>query len=291
MNIHHLELFYYVARHGGIMEAVRNIPYGIQQPAISSQVAQLEEHLGVTLFQRRPFTLTPEGEKLYKFIAPFFSNLEKIANDLQGGQARHIRIGASAIILRDHIPGLLLGLRKKFPELKISLREGYPAHLEQLLLTEDIDIAVTLTDKKSSNGIHIRPLMELPMVLLVEKGSKITSADELWKRDKIDEPLICLPAGETICKQFQDQLAKLNVDWFPSIEASSADLVETYVANGLGIGVSVAIPKKNPPPNVRALSLPGFPPVIIGAMWRGKMTPLLQLIMVEMQTRAKQLLM
>ena len=43
MNIHHLELFYYVAKHGGIMEAVRQIPYGIQQPAVSSQIAQLEE--------------------------------------------------------------------------------------------------------------------------------------------------------------------------------------------------------------------------------------------------------
>jgi len=272
------------------MEAVRNIPYGIQQPAISSQVAQLEEHLGVTLFQRRPFSLTPEGEKLYKFITPFFSNLEKIANDLQGGQARHIRIGASAIILRDHLPGLVLGLRKKFPELKISLREGFPAYLEELLLREEIDLAITLTDKKSTNGIHIRALLELPMVLMVEKNSGITSAEQLWKRDKIDEPLICLPPGETICKQFQEKLNELGVDWFPSIEASSADLVETYVANGLGIGVSVAIPKKNPPANVRALSLPGFPPAIIGAMWRGRMTPLLQVLLAEMQTRAKQLM-
>jgi DNA-binding transcriptional LysR family regulator len=57
MNIHHLELFYYVARHGGIMPAVRNIPYGIQQPAVSGQVAQLEEDLDVTLFHRRPFSL------------------------------------------------------------------------------------------------------------------------------------------------------------------------------------------------------------------------------------------
>ena len=82
MNIHHLELFYYVARHGGIMEAVRNIPYGIQQPAISGQVAQLEEHLGVTLFNRRPFALTPDGEKLYKFIQPFFSNIDKVTLEL-----------------------------------------------------------------------------------------------------------------------------------------------------------------------------------------------------------------
>ena len=71
MNVHHLELFYYVAKHGGIMPAVRNIPYGIQQPAVSAQVAQLEEFLGVTLFQRRPFALTPAGEKLYAFFRRF----------------------------------------------------------------------------------------------------------------------------------------------------------------------------------------------------------------------------
>src|SRR5437868_14099841 len=97
VNIHHLELFYFVAKHGGITEAVRNIPYGIQQPAVSGQVGQLEEFLGVTLFQRRPFLLTPAGEKLYGFIQPFFSNLESISSELQGGKARHIRIGASTI--------------------------------------------------------------------------------------------------------------------------------------------------------------------------------------------------
>jgi DNA-binding transcriptional LysR family regulator len=42
VNIHHLELFYYVAGHGGISEAVRHMPYGIQQPAVSDQVIQLE---------------------------------------------------------------------------------------------------------------------------------------------------------------------------------------------------------------------------------------------------------
>src|SRR5436309_2633933 len=99
MNVHHLELFYYVAKHGGITEAVRNIPYGIQQPAVSGQVAQLEEYLGLVLFQRRPFALTAAGEKLYKFIAPFFSNIDAVAAELQGGQAHQIRIGASTTVL------------------------------------------------------------------------------------------------------------------------------------------------------------------------------------------------
>src|SRR5213075_2327721 len=141
MNIHHMELFYYVARHGGITEAVRKIPYGIQQPAVSGQVAQLEEWLGVTLFQRRPFSLTPAGEMLYAFIDPFFSKLDAIGSELQGGKARHIRIGASTIFLRDHLPELFKNVRKKFPKLTISLREGYQAELEALLHREEIDLA------------------------------------------------------------------------------------------------------------------------------------------------------
>jgi DNA-binding transcriptional LysR family regulator len=290
MNIHHLELFYYVARHGGIMPAVRNISYGIQQPAVSAQVAQLEEYLGATLFQRRPFALTPHGEKLYEFIKPFFSNLEKMAAELQGGQARHIRIGASTLILRDYLPELLQAMRKKFPGLKVSLRDGYPAQLEDMLAKDEIDLAITAIEKKAIPGVRALVLLELPLVLLVESGSSITTAEELWKRDKIDVSLICLPASETFSKNFLLQLSRLNVEWFPSIEASSVDLVETYVANGLGIGVSVAVPGKVLSPKVRMLPLKGFTPVNLGVMWQGRRTVLIDAFVQSLEGAAKALL-
>jgi DNA-binding transcriptional LysR family regulator len=287
MNVHHLELFYYVARHGGIMPAVRNIPYGIQQPAVSSQIAQLEEFLGVTLFHRRPFALTPEGEKLFEFIRPFFSNLEKVADELQGGQARRIRIGASTIVLREHLPELFRDVRKKFPGLKLSLREGFPIQFEEWLQRDEIDLAVTLMEKKTAPGIHSLALLELPLVLLVKKNSGIGSAEELWQRDKIDEPLICLPQGETVCRNFQQKLNALGVDWFPGIEVSSLELIETYVANGLGAGVTLALPGKKFPSHVRALPLNGFSPVIVGALWRGRKTPLLETFLKEVKLRAR----
>jgi DNA-binding transcriptional LysR family regulator len=276
MNVHHLELFYFVARHGGIMPAVRNIPYGIQQPAVSAQVAQLEEFLGVTLFQRRPFALTAEGEKLFRFIEPFFSNLDKVAGELQGGQARHFRIGASTIILQDHMPQLLNGVSKRFPGLKISLREGFPAQLEDLLIRGEVDLVITMIDRKPAVGLQSLILLELPMVLLLEKSFKLNSAEELWKRDKIDEPLICLPAHEAMTKNFLARLEKLGAEWFPTMEASSADLIETYVAHGLGIGVSVDVPGRRLPENVRLLALKNFPPVVVGALWQGKKAPLVE---------------
>ena len=199
MNVHHLELFYYVAHFGGISEAVRNIPYGIQQPAVSSQIIQLEEFLGVTLFQRRPFELTPAGEELYKFISPFFGNLAQMTEKLQGGTAHSIRVGASEVILRDHLPVLMQTVRKKFPKLKLVLREGYQPQLEQWLDRQEIDLAFTLLSPKGPGNSKTQRLIELPLVLLVEKSSKLQSPDDLWARDKIEEPLISLPANEMMC--------------------------------------------------------------------------------------------
>jgi len=271
------------------MPAVRNIPYGIQQPAVSAQVAQLEEYLGVNLFQRRPFALTGEGEKLFRFVEPFFANLEKVANDIQGGQTRHFRIGASTIVLREHMPKLLNGVHKKFPGLKISLREGYPAQLETMLSKDEVDLVITVIDREAPAGFESLVLLELPMVLLVEKSSKLKSAEELWQQDKIDDPLICLPTHEALTKNFQGRLAALDVEWFPTMEASSADLIETYVANGLGIGVSVQVPGKPLQKNVRSLPLPGFPEVLVGALWRGKKSPLLEAFLDMAKQRAAEI--
>jgi DNA-binding transcriptional LysR family regulator len=291
MNIHHLELFYYVARYGGITEAVRNIPYGIQQPAVSGQVAQLEEFLGVVLFNRRPFALTPAGRKLFEFIQPFFANLDAVAAKLQGGQTRHLRIGASTIVLRDHLPEFFRRIRQRFPNLKISLREGFQAELETQLEREELDLAVTLIEKKSRPGIRALPLINLTLTLLVEKHSPIQSPDQLWQMDRIKEPLICLPNAEAICKSFQKGLARLGVDWFPSLEVSSIELVQTYVAAGFGIGLTVSVPGSTDLPNIRRLNLPAkdFAPVVVGVLWRGRASILVQACVNDLQLRAQQL--
>lgn len=290
MNIHHLELFYYVARHGGITEAVRNIPYGIQQPAVSGQVAQLEEYLGVTLFQRRPFALTAAGEKLYRHIQPFFSSIPSLGEELRAGRAQNMRIGASGIVLREHLPELFVTIRKKHPNLKVTLRQGYQADLEGMLQRDELDLAVTILEKKSQPGIQALALLELPLVLLVHRNSKWKSADQLWASDKIEEPLICLPGHETMCKQFQQGLARAGVDWFPTMEVGALELIEVYVANGFGIGLAFNIPKAKWSAEVRLLDLPGFSPVQLGVLWRGKPSPLIQAFLDEMQMRAKRLL-
>lgn len=286
MNVHHLELFYYVARHQGIAEAVRNIPYGIQQPAVSGQIIALEDFLGVKLFQRRPFILSPAGQELYEFIKPFFSNLEPMTKKLQGGTAHHVRIGASEIVLRDHVPYFIGQVKKKFPQMRLTLREGYQPQIETWLEREELDLGFTLIGDNPPPGIQSAPLLSLPLMLLVPKASRFKTADDILLQDKIDSALINLPANEAITKNFQKGLARRGVDWFPSIEVSSLHLIETYVANGHGIGLFVKIPTTKLHRDIRLLPLPDFPPVSFGALWKGRPTPIMQAFLDEARARS-----
>ena len=281
MNIHHLELFYYVAKHGGISRAVRNMPYGIQQPAVSSQILLLEEDLGVKLFERTPFKLTREGDELFAFAQPFFENLAPVAARLRQKSTPHLRIAASELVLRDYLPAVVERLRTQEPQLKLVLRSGFQAEMEKWLIEREVDLAITPLDRKPPGRIRCARLLRLPLVLLVHKKSEIKSAAELWAAGEIETPLICLPQTEAMTQLFQRGLQQRKVDWPQSIEASSMDLVTRYVANGYGIGLSVNAAEVVRHPSVRVLPLPDFESLEIAALWCGEPTPLVRAVLVE----------
>jgi DNA-binding transcriptional LysR family regulator len=287
MNIHHLELFYYVVKNEGITAASRNMPYGIQEAAISGQVAQLEEDLGVALFQRRPFALTPPGNKVYQFIKPFFDNLEPMAQEVRGGVEQHHRIAASEIVMQDYLPDMIQQTRKQFPRLKVTLREGYHPEVLKWLEQREVDLAIGLLGGKPSHGIHSLALFELPLVLMVPQQSKIESAEELWQQDHIEEKLITTPANQVICRAFEEGLAQRKVDWFSGIEVSTIALVETYVVKGYGLGVTVGIPTRKCHPLARLLALEGFPKMTFGVLWQGFRTPVLDHFLKVVQQTAQ----
>jgi DNA-binding transcriptional LysR family regulator len=283
MNIHHLELFYYVARHGGISRAVRNMPYGIQQPAISSQILLLEEDLGAKLFDRQPFKLTREGEELFAFVRPFFDNLEPVAEKLRRQSAPVLRIGASELVLLEYLPPVIERLRRHEPRLRLGLRSGFQAEVEKWLLDREIDLAIVPLENKPPGRLRCLRLLNLPPVLLVSKKSKLKSAAELWAQGSIAEPLISLPASELLARNFRRGLQRREIDWPHSIEASSMELVTRYVANGYGVGVSLGETEVVKHRHVRVLPLEGFEPVVMAALWSGPVTPVMRVVLEEAQ--------
>jgi len=287
MNIHHLELFYYVARFGGVSAAARHIPYGIQQPAISAQVILLEDSLGTTLFTRRPFRLTKAGEELFRFIEPFFGGLEDMGRRLRGGADVSIRIGALELVLRGYVPTLIRALRCRFPEVNCKLVPADIEAIEAGLLAQDLDIGIAPLLGTRPPGIKQQSMVRVPLVLIVPESSNLQSPEELWRQDRITEPLITGPSNNAVYRVFQAELQKRNVEWFPSMELNSQEMITRYVAEGFGLGVVLLEPGLKTIERVRVLPLEGFPCIPYGLLWLGVLSPLQRAFFQEAEAVAR----
>lgn len=266
MNVHHLELFYHVAKHRGISAATRKMPYGIQQPAVSGQLLQLEKSLGLQLFQRRPFALTPAGRELLAFAEPFFGGLGQISRRLRAEEHTRLRLAAPATILRDHLPELLRTHKRKYRDLNLQLHDANQATAERLLQKHEIDLAVTELEGKPVAGSDCTILSRILPVLIAPSNIKARTAADLWREGKGTETLISLPSDEVMVKQFHSHLRKLGVNWRTRIEVSALDLIPIYVSLGFGVGLSLANPRMKMPPGLRIIPLRGFPPLVIAAL-------------------------
>lgn len=272
LNIHQLQLFYYVAVHRGITAALPHIPWGVQQPAISAQLAQLEEDLGSPLFIRRPFTLTPTGETLFQSIAPFFASLPHIPERVVGARRQRLRLMAGASVLRDHLPLLLREMQRLVPDLAVTIREGTQQHAEKALAAHECDLALVLRNAEALSPFHWETLISMEMLLLTPSNCSGTGL-EIIRRESARSPLIALPPDRTLTREFAVALGARNLEWPVRIETSSVELIEAYVSAGLGYGLTVQIPGRKITPDLRAIPLRSFPKIAFGTLTMAEPEP------------------
>src|SRR5262249_39438362 len=160
----------------GVSRAVRQMSYGIQQPSVSAQVNALERDLGVTLYERRPFKLTPAGEELFKFVEPFFGRFAEVRERVQGGA--QIRLGASPILFRDYLPPVIKPVARQFPRLNMVLRALNQPELIEGIECDELDLIVSLIPDNLSPALCSVDIIQLPLILLVPDGSKIKSVKD-----------------------------------------------------------------------------------------------------------------
>ena len=262
------------------------MPYGIQQPAVSGQILQLEKTLGARLFQRRPFALTPAGRELFAFAEPFFARLHEIPHRVRGEQSALLRLAAPATILRNHLPPVLQHHKRKHPALRLQLHDANQATAEALLRKGKIDLAIAELEGEPAAGIHSAILFKLPPILIAPRRLPIKKAADLWRDGKPSEALISLPGEEVMVKQFHARLSRLGVNWGTTVEVSAMDLIPIYVSLGFGVGLALVAPGARLPKGLRALPLPQFPPLVIAVLWQKNLSGSNAAFLAEIRKRA-----
>ena len=244
-NLHHLELFYYVAKAKGVTPAAKIIPYGVQQPAISQQMKRLEEDLGATLFERRPFSLTPAGESLYKFLAKFFDNVDAELSSLKDRSGIRLRIGCPSIISSRYLSGLIRELVAKYSGIRPCVFELDGMANVSSLMNRELDVAISFSIPEGSAALSGKLLYEFPMCLVVPEGHRFASKGFWPKSDFAAERWIAIQEASGGTHELRVGLTQFGISPEYSVSTNSIEAALDYVELGLGIALMA-----QPPPDM-----------------------------------------
>ena len=158
MNLRDLKYIVSVAELGHFGRAAE-LCY-VSQPALSAQIAKLENELNVTLFERsrRSVQVTPEGEQIIAYAKSILSLAEEIKACAQAAANPYsgkLRLGMIPTIGPYLTPSLLPAMKRSLPQLELDIVESKTIELEKSLLEGHIDAAILATKVEHSHLAEI----------------------------------------------------------------------------------------------------------------------------------------
>jgi LysR family transcriptional regulator, transcriptional activator of nhaA len=162
LNYHHLLYFWTVAREGTIAKASQILL--LAQPTISEQVRNLEESLGVKLFQKkgRNLVLTDAGRVAFEYADEIFSRGREMSDVLRGrtvGRTARFTVGIADVVPKLIVYRLILPALKLSDPIRLVCREGKPDKLLSQLAIHEVDLVIS--DSPLDPSIRIRAFSHL----------------------------------------------------------------------------------------------------------------------------------
>lgn len=181
----------------------------VSQPALSRQIADLEDELGVKLFNRQPrhLTLTPAGQYLYEQAKEILTLASKTKSNLQSSAviSGDLTIAAGESFAMQRLMNIVSNIIRDYPTVKIHILSGDYEFAERRLNTGAVDFAVIIGNL---------PLDNYASLQLPEKdtwGVLMTKDDPLAKKSSITaEDLV----GRNVLNSQQAENRKYFDSWF-----------------------------------------------------------------------------
>ena len=201
MDIHIMEYYLAIIREGNISAAAESLH--LSQPALSRQIKDLEEELGVTLFERgsRKIKLTEEGmilrrraEEMVRLMQITESEIREAQNKIAG----EVHIGAGESLAFHHLSRIAGHIHQSYPDIRFRITSGDTADLMDQLDNGLIDIALIFTDYDHSQYQGIRLPKEDKLGLLMRKDDPLSAKTTITISDLKHIPLIIPRAAEDL---------------------------------------------------------------------------------------------
>lgn len=241
MNINYeaYKIFYTVAKNQSISAAAEVLM--ISQPAVSWQIKNLEDQLGMTLFIRtkKGVSLTDEGKIFLSYIekgVEFFTNGENALTNLKDLDYGNIRIGASATVAKHVLMPYLEVFHKNYPNIDINIENNLTEQLLQDLRNGNLDMLVLNMPMKEYKDLAITPIMDVQDIFVTNKEyfDKINGKIDL--QDLNNYPLLFQKKPSNTREYLDKYLNDNKVKLIPKMEIVSYNLIMDFLKIGFGIG-------------------------------------------------------
>ena len=237
MKLGQLRTFVAIADTGGFARAAAQL--NLTQSAASRQIALLEEHLGLPLFDRdgRNVKLTPAGEDLLRRSRRLLSDaaaLGERARELRGGQVGTLRISASPQVLENILAPFLVRFLRSHPGVDVQLLESGDARREQL---ERGEIHLAMMPFVDAEPFQRRLLYPVYVVAVLPRSHRLSRRAVLDVTELRDERLLLLKHQFGVRRWFETACFAAEVR--PRIMSESASPATLVALAEVGHGIAV----------------------------------------------------
>lgn len=242
MELRRIESFMAVAEQGSFSAASARLHRS--PAAVSTHVLQLEDELGVRLFDRttRRVALTAEGRLLLARCRTVMTELSDVARELGEHSALkrgHVSIGTVPSISSLRLPTALASFKQRHPGITLELHEGSAGSIHRDLRERVTDFAIAPAADNCLDLAH-DPVFSDPFVAVLPRsagfaGTSISLA-ELARHDQLAQT-----PDTAVRSHVQQAFQAAGLDFKPTIEVSHHQTLLNMVAAGLGVAVLPAI--------------------------------------------------
>jgi LysR family cys regulon transcriptional activator len=219
------------------------VKLGATQSAISKQLKLLEEELGFDVFARSGRTLTRvtlPGERVIRHALKMLreaQNIYGLSEDFREDARGSLSIGTTHTQARYVLPPIIQKFRHRYPNVQFHLHQGTSEQIAAMADVDVIDFAMATGSHELFSGYVLLPCYQWNRRIIVPAGHPLTQIERPTLQDLAAFPIVTYVFSFTGRSSLHQAFAQQGLTANVALTARDADVIKTYVREGLGVGI------------------------------------------------------
>jgi DNA-binding transcriptional LysR family regulator len=262
ITLRQLRIFEAVAAYGSMSRAA--VELNLTQPAVSMQMKQIEEQIGLPLIEQvgRKLFLTEAGTELRAHAQRFQAQELELKAAMEHFRGLHRGLLRLAVVSTANyfLPSLIASLSQQHPGVQVSLQVSNRESVLAALADNRTDLAITGRPPESDELVAER-FLDNPLVVIASPSHPLARTGSLTLQRLSEERLVLREPGSGTRATIERHFAEHGVDYLPGCELNTNEAVKLAVQAGLGLGVvsAQAIELEIEAGRLTVLQVEGFP--------------------------------